>query len=50
MTSSWHEVLAECGEEVKPLSHEGVLVKLPEHLGEYMVYPMIQIHTQTFPR
>ena len=26
------------------LSHEGVLVKLPEHLGEYMVYPMIHLH------
>ena len=26
------------------LSHEGVLVKLPEHLGEYMVYPMIRLH------
>ena len=26
------------------LSHEGVLVKLPEHLGEYMVYPMIRLN------
>ena len=52
----WFDFLQAQGASLVPggsrtiLSHERVLMKLPNHLVEHMVNPMIQIHFETFPR
>ena len=49
----WFDFLQAQGASLVPggsrtiLSHERVLMKLPNHLVEHMVNPMIQIHFET---